>query len=256
MIGAEAEAFGAKHGTADDPAGAATALRREGVAHDMHAIFAKGHGAPAPRRASAKVHVRMAVETRHPGRRNGRRALRLAAFVCLAGTAVGLAVVAPLRDRPATMRAPMPSAASALPRPTALMASVQLLPPDRPTPVRATAAVPTMRAPAGGRTLQARFQSTHPADAASFEPSAGCDADGQRYDACRRDVLAADRDLRLAYMRAVDSGVERDQLVSIRNRWARLRAMEYDRPDDLLVDYAALTDRLDREAQLSGDVPH
>ena len=231
----------------------------QAVRSDMRTIFgAEGTGPPRVPPVAAPAFRAT------PSRSRARRwAVPFALLTCVAGAAAGLVVVSPLKQAPA------PKAPSAFPRagtpdratgtPTAMtvataspFATPTTVPswhrgnaPDMAMPARSVDSAQTVRDDVGSARMPA---------AGDPDARRGCDdEDDARYAACSRsEVILADRDLRQAYLRAVDVGVDRGQLVSIRNLWARLRATEYDRPDALLAGYAELTDRLDRATDDAG----
>ncbi|MGA0606450.1 hypothetical protein ACO2Q0_10660 [Phenylobacterium sp. VNQ135] len=59
-------------------------------------------------------------------------------------------------------------------------------------------------------------------------------------------VMAADRNLRAAYSRAVRAGVPRSTLVDYRSRWASLRYRADDQPAKVIYGYRAMARDLDR----------
>lgn len=63
------------------------------------------------------------------------------------------------------------------------------------------------------------------------------------------DLMAADRQLRRAYARAVSAGVPRPILVNYRNRWEDLRQEASWRPARVAIGYAAMASDLTRMSQ-------
>jgi hypothetical protein len=58
-------------------------------------------------------------------------------------------------------------------------------------------------------------------------------------------VVGADRRLRAAYDDATQAGVPTDELVAVRRRWDRARAISLREPDETIRRYDRLTERLD-----------
>ena len=107
-------------------------------------------------------------------------------------------------------------------------------------------APPSTRAP----TAQAEAATTTPAaQAAPRAHRVELAAVTHRRRAGKGDLIAADRQLRRAYARAVSAGVPRPILVDYRNRWADLRHEAAWRPDRVAVGYRAMAGDLTRMAE-------
>lgn len=231
------------------------------VASDMQTIFGTGARPPRVPRTPTAIAASPATTSAQAGIR--RIALPLVLVTCLAGAAAGLVVVAPLRQPHAAgvTRPPAASRHAAAPAGSSVPVAMAVSSAPAPQVLPSTPESDAAALPAGAIVARNRPETMRPAPVPNSarrgeDEGVTCtDADDAGYAACsREDVLAADRDLRQAYDRAIDAGVDRGRLVSIRNRWARLRADESDRPDELLAGYADLADRLDRAADDAGDL--
>jgi hypothetical protein len=234
-------------------AGPDPALKRA-VSADLEDIFQ-----PAPARP----------ETLRPGRvrsfaaaataRRERRPAQVGAMVATALAGLALGAVLTRTPQPAAASAPAPKAQQ--------LARIDVppvtAPPATVPPAAAQAAVltaqpaPTAETPKAApvRVAEARPRSeraSRPAvRRASERRSSGSYAcNGLTRSAEARcaypDVMAADRNLRAAYSRAVRAGVPRSTLVDYRSRWASLRHRADDQPAKVIYGYRAMARDLNR----------
>ncbi len=238
------------------------------VRDDMERVFGlagaapTGDGARAPAPiASPAAPVTASTSVAAP--RSGRRWILFAAPLLVAVFVIVLAVkfamtlvpdnaAAPAAERPAatayTATAPRPAPAET---PVAEDVAVGMTPDDfGPAPIddRPATAVADLRdAPAAAPAAASPVADRRPADrrsrAADCPP--GSEDDGCIY----QDVVGADRRLRAAYDDAARAGVPTGELVAIRRRWDRARAISLDAPDETIRRYNQLTDRLEDLAQ-------
>ncbi|MFS0772141.1 hypothetical protein [Sphingomonas sp. 1P08PE] len=230
--------------------GGAPALPDESPAPDSRPNAALPIAAPSSSSAAVRPVTGAAPQ-------RSRRWLLLAAPVLAALFAIALAVRFALtlvpgnEAAPATGRTPPVaySASAARPVPVAVgegeTAERDTLSPDDfgPAPVDdrsvarpAGAAEQVQEVPPPVRTAAARRR---PAVASDCPP--GSDDDRCIY----RDVVGADRRLRAAYDDATQAGVPTDELVAVRRRWDRARAISLSEPDETIRRYDRLTERLD-----------
>lgn len=235
------------------------------VREDMAAIFG-GSGAttlPLPNHAQP---VRKAGRPQPPV--PSRRGSGAGPIACaaLGGLVLGMAAIgvsglthhrmAPPRiAQAATTVAASPFETEAAARPAAL-------PPTQRAPTPAPPIVPVERPAAAVKpsiAVDAKTENVpskpvdRPAEAqatADPAPSAPqCEGDRlERHWCMRHDILEADRNLRLAYAKAIREGVERRYLVAHQRRWTQLRDRATRDPDAVLGGYRELTDDLERLA--------
>ncbi len=223
--------------------------RDRSVKADMERVFGPSALPAEPATDDRPAVPGTVVRTGKPGR----RWLLLAAPVLAALFVIALAVRFALTLVPANVATPAPArapasayvAAAPRPVPTAIPvaepATPEMTPDDfGPAPVddRPAAAIvvpPVAPDTAAGRTAPPR----RAAAAADCPP--GSDEDRCIY----QDVVSADRRLRAAYDAAVRAGVPTGELVAVRRRWDRARAISLDAPDETIRRYRQLTERLE-----------
>lgn len=233
-------------------------LRLDDVRQDMAAIFGPGAGQPdlAPRLAQP---VRKGGAAQKGSQR--RAAAGPIACAALGGLLLGMAAIAapglihrmtaePRASQPATTVAESPFEATAIAAPS-------LPPAPQPSaapavhPVAASAAVPAT-ALATKKTAPPRPVAQSKEVRAAADPAPrGTQCQGDRLErhwCMRHDILEADRDLRLAYAKAISEGVERRFLVAHQRRWSRLRDRASRNPDAVLAGYRELAEDLERLA--------
>jgi hypothetical protein len=224
---------------------------RSSVTSELEAIFA-----PLPRLAppiEQPASPKAAAATRGPGRWFG-----LVGAVVLAALIGSLVFLTPVVRQAPPQPAPKAVSATFLaPPPTANSVAVQPAPPHR--------AVPTVK-PKAAPARASHQPKLIPAEAphhdkvtttpAALKPKVAPDRAQQQTasPSCPRSateawclqgtVVTADTELRDAYDKAVQAGVDRRALVDIRNDWKRLRKRANKDPRALIRGYAALTQEL------------
>lgn len=213
-----------------------------------------------------------------PGARRSRWR-RVAAFACTAAAAAVLGLVADDLTRGAPAPAMSAGAGAVAPRPTdrssatdapaapppAALPAVALAPTALPAAAAPDGAAPEARAPvqraAAGPARQPASEPTR-REARAARPAAREPARGARRQAaaCRGlsggalarcadpQLMSADRRLRRAYDRAVRAGVSRQELISYRTRWSRLRRQARTDPLGVTSAYDRLAGELNRAA--------
>lgn len=204
------------------------------VAADLDDIFRDAAPAQGP---SEGPRAQTITAADRPSRAARASAAGLGAVVAalLAGVSIGSVLTRP-PPPPKAPPAETAQVAAVTPAPQALAPAPAVIPAPVTTPApqpvaerSAPTAAPVKRAKAGATGCQAlkgaaRARCAYPA------------------------VLAADKRLRQAYVRATRAGVSRTTLIGYRNRWAALRRHASDQPTRVVAGYGALAADLNRLA--------
>ncbi|MCR5874447.1 hypothetical protein LRS10_09865 [Phenylobacterium sp. J426] len=223
------------------------------VSGDLEEIF---RSAPRIEPGRTGGRVRSIAAARDGARERRPARMGALAATALVGLALGAVIARPGKVAPeAQAEAPRPQQVARIDVPPVTPPPVSAIRPEAATPAAQALPAPTPSATPRAPTVE-RVKATQterrdpPRTKAKASSGGGYHCNGMTRSAEARcaypAVLAADRNLRAAYDRAVRAGVPRQELVSYRSRWASLRHRADDQPAKVIYGYRAMARDLDR----------